>query len=234
MDSWPPEYTLRKSSKAKHVSFKASLKRGLEIIVPLRFNQKHLLAILAKHQSWIEKAVLELQKQRARTAIQLLPQEISFPAITHCWQVYYRQTTASSVRILTKESQQVILSGNIANKQLCQKALINFAKIQAKIHLPPLLQMLSVWTQLSYRSVTIRGQEKRWGSCSTRKDISLNYKLLFLSPQHVRHVMLHELCHLAHMNHSAKFWRLVASFDPDWKKNSREVRHMQNWLPWWV
>ena len=80
----------------------------------------------------------------------------------------------------------------------------------------------------------VRCQRTRWGSCSRRGTISLNRCLLFQTPEVLRYLMIHELAHLRHMNHSAHFWADVARQEPDWKLLDREL--LQGWrrVPSWV
>ena len=74
-----------------------------------------------------------------------------------------------------------------------------------------------------YTSITIRDQKSRWGSCSSRGTLSFNYRLVFAPPAVLDYVVVHELCHLTHMNHSKDFWNMVASVMPDYKT-------YKNWL----
>ena len=78
---------------------------------------------------------------------------------------------------------------------------------------PPLLA-LARDLNYSVERVVIRCQRTRWGSCSTRGTVSLNCSLVFLRPEVVSYLFVHELAHLKHMNHSAGFWRLVQTSSP--------------------
>jgi predicted metal-dependent hydrolase len=82
--------------------------------------------------------------------------------------------------------------------------------------------------------VHIRRQRTRWGSCSSRRVVSLNCALLFMAPAVVRYLMLHELAHLKHMNHSGEFWRLLESWEPASRPLDRQL--MAGWrvIPEWV
>jgi predicted metal-dependent hydrolase len=73
-------------------------------------------------------------------------------------------------------------------------------------------------------SVSVRNQRSRWGSCSSRRTITLNWRLVQMPPFVADYVMLHELAHLPHPNHSRRFWRAVASVCPEWQSAERWLR----------
>ncbi len=73
------------------------------------------------------------------------------------------------------------------------------------------------YTGGSYTRITIRDQKTRWGSCSSTGTLSFNYRLMYAPLRVLDYVVVHELCHLTHMNHSRDFWSLVASVQPDYK-----------------
>ncbi len=76
----------------------------------------------------------------------------------------------------------------------------------------------------NYTSITVRDQKTRWGSCSSRGTLSFNYRLIFAPPMILDYVVVHELCHLTHMDHSKNFWNMVASVMPEYKEYRKWLR----------
>lgn len=72
--------------------------------------------------------------------------------------------------------------------------------------------------------VSIRNQKTRWGSCSSRGTISINYRIVFLSPEEQDYIIVHELCHVREMNHSSRFWALVAKTLPEYQTIKHSLR----------
>jgi len=81
--------------------------------------------------------------------------------------------------------------------------------------------------EVSFSRVSIRDQKTCWGSCSRKGNLNFNYKILFLPPHLQDYVIVHELAHLRELNHSPRFWALVASVVPDWRTCRRELRGMR-------
>lgn len=93
-----------------------------------------------------------------------------------------------------------------------------------------LSQRVAYWaeqTQLVPAEVKFREQKTRWGSCSSRRAINLNWRLVVFSPDLIDYVIVHELCHLKHMNHSAAFWGLVEKHMPNYEALEKELKKSQ-------
>jgi predicted metal-dependent hydrolase len=88
----------------------------------------------------------------------------------------------------------------------------------ATVELPVLVHEFARQHQLAVQRVTVRNQRSRWGSCSRRRTISLNWRLIQTPPFVRDYIILHELMHLREMNHSARYWRHVESVCPDYRQ----------------
>ncbi|MBI4121200.1 MAG: M48 family metallopeptidase [Parcubacteria group bacterium] len=79
------------------------------------------------------------------------------------------------------------------------------------------LEHFNAYYRFHYRGVHIKNLVSQWGSCSDKKNLNFNYRIIFLSPRLRDYVIVHELCHVAAMNHSKPFWRLVEETFPNYK-----------------
>jgi predicted metal-dependent hydrolase len=96
-------------------------------------------------------------------------------------------------------------------------------KSVAREHLGKRVQMLERKVGVRAHGVTIRDQKSRWGSCSETGGISLNWRLLLIAPRLQDHVLLHELAHIRHFDHSRQFHGLLARLDPFARENEKDL-----------
>ena len=225
------DYTLRLSNRAKRVILKVGI-NGLEVVVPRRFGKRRLPGILEANRDWIEK---ELQRIKESPSI-VAPECIHLNAIDELWQVDYQSPTTLDGRFSVKEhaSTWLLVKGDIDNIGGISSVLTQWLHLKAHTHLVPWLKEVSREVDIPFQKATVRGQVTRWASCSKLGNVSLNRSLLFLPKHLVRHVFLHELCHVRELNHSPDFWRLLHQLEPDSRVLEAEVRKAGQHVPQWV
>ncbi len=123
------------------------------------------------------------------------------------------KATRATVRVTSDAiTLRLTASADIANseiQELINKGVTEALRREAHEFLPPMVEAASCRTGLDYRSITIRATRSKWGSCSSRNDLSLSVYLMLLPDHLIEYIIIHELCHTVHRNHSAAFHSLV-------------------------
>lgn len=234
---WPPPYTVRRSLKARRTFLQITPTHGLEIVIPNRQKSINIPEILNEKRHWIEKILAEKpQHFMPKTTIMVRPTLLECQGISEIWKIIYQFSPSNStIKLVNQEHERIVLlKGNTEDTLRCYKVLNKWLIKKAHLHLIPWLKNLSIATKLEFNHAIIRGQSTLWGSCNTKKTISLNYKLLFLPKHLVEHVLLHELCHTQYLNHSAAFWQLFKNFDPHCFENKKALKAAECYFPPWV
>jgi predicted metal-dependent hydrolase len=183
--------------------------------------------------NFLENLQLTLFGQRKkRETPSFLPKEINFRTFEKRMFIEYQW--AKHPTKLKEVGNTLVVSGDLHRTKV-KRALNGWISKQAKAYFTPEIQRLSETTGLAYETLRFKNTKTRWGSCSEKKAINLNIQMLFL-PKHLSHqVLLHELCHLTHLNHSKDFWNLVSSFEPNYRALERELKHDgRKYIPGWI
>jgi len=110
------------------------------------------------------------------------------------------------------------------DKILVARKVIQWYKKRAIIDFTRRLEIFSSKLGVKFNSLTLSNAASRWGSCNSKKEIRLNWRLLQAPPHIINYVVCHELAHIKEMNHSAKFWAIVASICPNYKSAEKELK----------
>ena len=228
-----PGFSVRKSTRAKRLTIKVFPGGRVEVVVPRRTRAAEVEAFVRDNAAWIRDARASFAAEHGDEPFRL-PETIRLPAVGKKLTVRYQPVAgAGSVRY-SLSGTRVVLSGRVDSEELSVEALRRCLATIAKEELEPRLRSLSLLMNTPYKKCQIRAQRTCWGSHSGSGTISLNLCLLFLEPSVVRYLMIHELCHGRHMDHSRRFWRLVGEFEANYKRLDNRLTEGWRRVPGWL
>lgn len=235
IDSDLPGYIVRINRRAKRAKLKVSPIGQVEVVVPINFDSQMIPILLGEHRQWLENTLSKIARQRFQYhgLNDQLPRQIVLAAIDRRFRVFYQQALTARIDIEQQQNNSLLCVSAVDQLET-QLLLQRWLTGQAKDNLIPLLRSLAGQCGFSIGKISIRAQKTRWGSCSSRKNISINRALLFLSPALVRYVLIHELCHTVHLNHSRHYWQLVEQMEPDYRRYDKALRDGWQYVPMWA
>jgi len=226
LDGEPVPYRLYRMPRRKHVHLVVSADGGLQIRVPYRCSREYAEAVLRENGAWALEAL-----GRATDAVQARPvlgEGSELPLLDERLCLGLRQASRASVQ---REGGEIVVAGPDLRPGSVRSSLSGWYRSQAREYLGGRVACLAPRLGVVPSRLSIRGQKTRWGSCSSRGTISLNWRLMLTPAELMEYVVVHELCHLRHLNHSPEFWRFVAAFVPDWQARRMRLRAVQDKLP---
>lgn len=163
---------------------------------------------------WLRRAIAR-EKRRPRTEhptlFAYLRERPNLSALGRNFSLEFGSATLEPFYVFRERSPVAIFCVRGGNEDADAETLLR--KLAASV-IPPHAQALARRCGVFVRKVSVRAQNSRWGSCTANGDLSLNWRLLLLPPELHDHVILHELAHRRHMNHSGEFWDQLNAWDP--------------------
>ncbi len=224
-------WRVRVSERARRMTIRVFAGGRVEIVVPRWARASAIERFVSEHRAWTERKVIELSSRLP--AASALPEHIDLAATNESIVVRYRPGSGRP-RLRALDAGTIEVTGALERQGEVRQCLQRWFLEHARRRLEPWLGRIATQSGLAFTALQVRRQRTRWGSCSYRGTISLNCCLLFQRPEVVRYLLIHELSHTRHMNHSTSFWRLVASHEPEFRRLDREL--VQGWqnVPLWV
>jgi predicted metal-dependent hydrolase len=226
-------FSVRESGRAKRLSIKVFPRGRVEVVVPKRTRPAEVRKFVEAHRDWVQNARAKFAEDHPPEPF-ALPDHVRLDAIDRRFNVHYEPEEGAKTVKYRPGADKVVLSGKTGDEKLCVAALKRWLTSVARAEFMPRLSTLSSLTGSSFLKMHVRGQRSCWGSHSSSGTISLNYCLMFLDPAHLRYVLIHELCHAQHMNHSRRFWNLVGQFEPGYRKLDKDLNSSWKRIPTWV
>jgi len=192
-------------------------------VAPLRMAEKQIQRFICDNQQWVtrtlDKIAVRMQQIKC-LAPERYHHGAQVPFQGQKYLLLVTATEAARIKITWNEAFNAALPAPLVTKDysaVLREALIQWMKRTAALRAKKIVARHAGREQLMPRSIRIKEQKSRWGSCGIHDDINLNWLLMLAPPEIFEYVVVHELCHLRHRNHSADFWRLVGQHLPDYR-----------------
>jgi hypothetical protein len=225
-------WTVRVSRRARRLSVRVYPGGRVEVVAPPGASATTIQRFVGVHRQWIDRRVADLSSATG-VAADLRPADIELPAIGRRYKVSYRADAQRSLRILAAD-ENLVVSGPVHDERAVATALREWLMHAATPALAEALAFTAQRGDFRYARMQVRRQRTRWGSCSASGTISLNVCVSFLPPAVLRYLLIHELAHTRHMNHSKRFWALVEAHEPEYRRLDRELVNGWRRVPAWV
>ncbi len=225
-----------KRSRRRTVALYVHPDKSVEIRMPLLFSVDEIEPFLIKHSRWLfnrldlpEKKPVEPKKFVSGELHYFLGKQypIEIVASDKNSVVFDNEKIVIRQRVDKSTSQQAHLSASksVSVSDLLDRWYLEQAKRVFREISIPLVESMKKYN-VAPKSFAIKKMKTRWGSCSSKGNINLNLHLIKLPEQCIKEVILHELCHLVHFNHSKDFYALMTAEMPDWKVWKKEIKFL--------
>ncbi len=216
------DYAHKTNPRSQSIKLKIETNGQIVVVTPRGIPKFLIEQFVHKQKDWINKHLTKLDT----SGVKLKKDEIQIFGKKFNLQIVHDHDRDYGLKII---GQKIILNSVIASpsQQKITLDLQNFFKRTAEKYLFPRTYQLGKLMQIDFKKITLRQQKSRWGSCSSRGTLSFNWRLVHFSPEVIDYVIIHELAHRIHMNHSAAFWKLVKLYDPKYLTHRRILRRYQ-------
>jgi predicted metal-dependent hydrolase len=205
------DYRVRRSERARRVRVTVDA-GGVEVVLPRRARERDAAAAVRELEPWIRRRIRELERTQAAIAAR-------GDTVPYLGRLLTLRPQPGRTRVHRRADELLVPAGAERDP-----ALERWYRRAARDEIAPRLDRACALTGSGYSRLTIRGQRTRWASCSRSGAMSFNWRLLLAPEEVLEYVVWHEVCHLEVMDHSAKFWALLARWCPDYREHSRWLR----------
>jgi len=204
-------YRVRRSDRARRVRVRVDERDGVEVVLPRRAPEREAAAAIRQLRPWIERRMAELERTRAAVAAR-------GATVPYLGRTLRLVAEPGRTRVHRRDDALLVPDGDHRD------ALERWYRRRAHEEIAPRLDRATAQAGTTYAKLTIRGQRTRWASCSSSGAMSFNWRLLLAPEPIVDYVVWHEVCHLEVMDHSPRFWALLASRWPDYRAHADWLR----------
>ncbi len=216
------DYIVKKSNRKKKLTIRISPQSQVIVSCPKFISNKRIDHFIQQNLSWIQQKIKEQQKTQSYFFDQNF--------IRIFGKKYIKSTDfkeQNSVKTYIQDNQIIISHFMPISKQKQSKTINKYLKSTATRYLIPRTHQMGQKMNIKFNKISIKKQKTRWGSCSSLGNLNFNWRLVHFDIPIIDYVIIHELAHRVHLNHSKTFWSLVGQYCPQYQKHRRFLKKYQ-------
>lgn len=204
-------YTHKTHPRSRSIKIKVEPSGEVVVVTPKRFSKRAIDSFVLEQQAWIN---TQLQKIEQKKKFIETDTTICIFGKTHTKHCCQKNDLKAGVSI--KGDVCIINTPPHRHQNSTQKSeyINRFLKNTAEKYIIPRTHQLAKKMETTFGNITLRQQKTRWGSCSSKGNLNFNWRLVHAPTEIIDYVIIHELAHRTHLDHSAAFWSLVSKYDP--------------------
>lgn len=205
------QYAIRRSDRARRVRVAVHDDGTVEVVLPQRARAGRADEAVRELRPWIDRRLAEVRRTQERLAARA-------GTVPYLGRTLTLRHEDGRTRAHRRGDVLLVPAGD------WRPAAERWYRRQAREELPPRVAAACARLGVTHGPITVRGQRTRWGSCSASGALSFNWRLLLAPEAVLDAVVRHECCHLVHLDHSPRFWALLAEQEPGWDAAHRWLR----------
>jgi len=217
LDGQKIEYEIRNSNRAKYARIDVDLK-GITVVIP---EDKIIDSdkFLKEKSDWVLEKYDKINDYWARVPDRKFREGEEFPYLGEDYTIRLSENGSSGFK-----NREILISKDKTERKEIKEVIEEMYRDKVREKIKDIIDKYSDQINEDYNKLYIRNQKTKWASCSSKKNLSFNWRLLMAPEEVIEYVVVHELLHLEEPNHSTKFWYRLGQILPDYKERRKWLK----------
>lgn len=204
--------------KRKTIGIYIDLYGNIEMRVPKEATEEQVIAVLEGKWNWVQKKSKEMKDRTAGYTKKVYEHGEEFLYLGKEYPVFILENAEEQLDYVTFKEEKLYVHVREQNEDRMKQALKRFYYQQCKAIVEKRIQIYQPEFKVKPRGIRISDNKSNWGTCNSRYELTFNWKLSMAPIEVIDYVIVHEMCHMVHLNHERSFWRLVGKIIPDYEE----------------
>lgn len=212
--------------KRKTIAISVDGDGNVVIKAPFYAKEKDIMRFAESKEDWIRQTIVRMQQQTKEKKKHMFRMQTGeeLPYLGRKLELSVYREERKNAHVIAKNNRLLLFVPYDADDEMMRYCVEKWYRHQAALEFEQAATYFAEKLSVTYGTIRIKDQKSRWGSCSGKGNLNFNWRLLMAPKDVMDYVVIHELCHLRHMDHSRDFWEMVAGICPDYKEKKQWLK----------